>query len=534
MLGLHAPFDWFTSKACLGRGLQDRVGPSRARAAWRPAVEPLDARLLLSGVPTPDHVVVVMEENHAYSEIIGSANAPYINTLAGRAAVFTKSFAITHPSEPNYLDIFSGANQGITDDSAVTQPFATPNLGASLIQAGLTFGGYAEGLPSVGSTAISSGNYVARHNPYVDWQGAPANAIPAADNQPFTAFPSDFSTLPTVSFVIPNLQDDMHDGSIAMGDTWLKANLDSYVQWAQTHNSLLIVTFDEDDSSESNQVLTLFAGPMVVPGSYSESINHFSVLRTVEDMYGLPYAGASATATPITDVWRATVAPQLGVSAPSSPTAGAAFSITVTARDATGNTAANYLGTVHFTSSDAQAVLPADYTFTAADAGVHTFEGAILKTAGPQSITATDKATPSLTGTQPGITVAPADASHLVISGPATVTVGTPFSITVTASIPMATGQPATSGRSISPGPNPTPMSSSGKPCCLPTIASRPATPGCISSPTRRSSRPRAHRASRPPIPCRQASPPHWRASGSSVVVRASNTTLRTVHSRRS
>ena len=112
-----------------------------------------------------------------------------------------------------------------------------------------------------------------------------------------------------------------------------------------------------------------------MPGSYGETINHFNVLRTIEDMYGLPPAGASATATPITDIWQAPAASQLGVSAPSSPTAGAAFSISVTARDATGHTATGYLGTVHFTSSDAQAMLPAAHTFTAADAGVHTFNG---------------------------------------------------------------------------------------------------------------------------------------------------------------
>src|SRR4051794_6138516 len=100
MLGLHSPFARSTPRHRLGRGRQDRVGPSRARAARRPELEPLDARLMLSGVPTPDHVVFVVEENHAYSEIIGSANAPYINSLAGRGALFTKSFAIEHPSQP--------------------------------------------------------------------------------------------------------------------------------------------------------------------------------------------------------------------------------------------------------------------------------------------------------------------------------------------------------------------------------------------------------------------------------------------------
>ena len=106
-----------------------------------------------------------------------------------------------------------------------------------------------------------------------------------------------------MSFVIPNLLDDMHDGTVAQGDTWLKNNQDGYAQWAKTHNSLLIVTWDEDDYSESNQVPTLFVGAHVMPGDYSEQITHYSVLRTIENGYGLSALGSAASATPITDVW---------------------------------------------------------------------------------------------------------------------------------------------------------------------------------------------------------------------------------------
>src|SRR5437762_8336262 len=94
----------------------------------------------LGGLPTPSHVVVVMEENHSYNEIIGSSSAPYINSLANSGALFTQSFAVTHPSEPNYLAFFSGSTQGITDDSC-PHTFGPPDLGGELIQAGLTFGG---------------------------------------------------------------------------------------------------------------------------------------------------------------------------------------------------------------------------------------------------------------------------------------------------------------------------------------------------------------------------------------------------------
>jgi hypothetical protein len=179
-----------------------------------------------NGVPRPDHVVIVMFENTAQTSIIGNSQAPYFNQLATTGANFTNSFAIEHPSEPNYLDLFSGSNQGVTDDSC-PHTFSTPNEGAQLIAAGLTFTGYSEDLPSAGSTVCASGLYARKHNPWVNFSNVPATA-----NQPFSAFPTDLTQLPTVSWVVPNLCDDIHDCSIATGDAWLKAHLDSYVQWA--------------------------------------------------------------------------------------------------------------------------------------------------------------------------------------------------------------------------------------------------------------------------------------------------------------
>ncbi|MDB5390601.1 MAG: Phosphoesterase family protein, partial [Planctomycetaceae bacterium] len=77
----------------------------------------LESRVLLSGVPTPSHIVVVIEENHSYSEVIGSSSAPYINSLAQQGALMTQSFGVQHPSQPNYLDLFSGSNQGVSGDA---------------------------------------------------------------------------------------------------------------------------------------------------------------------------------------------------------------------------------------------------------------------------------------------------------------------------------------------------------------------------------------------------------------------------------
>ena len=251
-------------------------------------------------LPLPDHIVVVIEENHSFNEIIGSSSAPYINSLANAGALFTQSFAITHPSEPNYLALFSGSTQGITNDSC-PHTFSGPDLGGELIAAHDSFRGFSEGLPSVGSTVCTSGEYARKHNPWVDFTD-----VPSAENLPFSNFPSptNLSSLPTISFVVPNLQDDMHDGTIQQGDSWLKQHIDPFVQWAQTHNSLLIVTWDEDDSSQSNQIPTIFVGPMVKSGRYSETINHYRVLRTLESIYGLPAAHNSANVSPISDCWQ--------------------------------------------------------------------------------------------------------------------------------------------------------------------------------------------------------------------------------------
>jgi phosphatidylinositol-3-phosphatase len=261
------------------------------------------AVLAINGVPTPAHIVVVMEENHSYNEIIGSSSAPYINSLANSGALFTQSFAITHPSEPNYLAIFSGSTQGITDDSC-PHTFGPPDLGGELIAASKTFAGYSESMPSVGYTGCTypkGGHalYFRKHNPWVNFTD-----VPSGDNLPFTSFPSgNFSALPTISFVVPNINNDMHNGTIQQGDSWLQTNIDPYVQWAKTNNSLLIVTWDEDDGSQNNQIPTIFVGPMVKVGHYAETINHYNILRTLEDAYGLPYANNSSTATPITDCW---------------------------------------------------------------------------------------------------------------------------------------------------------------------------------------------------------------------------------------
>lgn len=261
-----------------------------------------------ASLPRPDHVVLVIEENHGYDPILGPYSpATYIQSLAAMGASFTNSFAIDRPSQPNYLDLYSGDDQGTsgTNSYLPNTPLTTPNLGAQFRAAGLSFTGYSQGLPRPGSLVEEAGDYMHKHNPWSNWQAdVPiGNQLPPSTNQPFTSFPSTFSQLPTLSIVVPDQANDMHNGSIEQGDAWLYANINRYYEWAQFHNSLLIVTFDEDDFTPENHIPTIFAGPMIKPGQYSQVINHFSVLRTIEDIYGLGHIGAASDATTIADAF---------------------------------------------------------------------------------------------------------------------------------------------------------------------------------------------------------------------------------------
>lgn len=236
-------------------------------------------------------------ENHSYSSIIGSSSAPYIKDLAAQGASFTHSYAVTHPSEPNYLALFSGSTAGLQDDSC-PHTLNGANLASELIAAGLSFAGYAESMPHDGYTGCTAGKYARRHNPWVDFTN-----VPATDNRTFADFPDDYTKLPTVSFVIPNLIDDMHDGTVEQGDTWLRTHIDRYAQWAKTHNSELVITWDEDDDTSGDQIPTIIVGAHIRPGTYNETITHYNVPRTIEDFYRLPHAAQSATAGPIGDVF---------------------------------------------------------------------------------------------------------------------------------------------------------------------------------------------------------------------------------------
>ncbi len=317
-------------------------------------------------IPTPAHVVVLVLENHGYGQIRNAVAAPYLNSLVDDpySALFTQSFGLSHPSQPNYLQLFSGSNQGILDNALPgILPFTTANLGASLLNNAHTFIGYSEDLPAASYNGEYFANYVRKHNPWVNWQGASLNGIPASSNQPFTAFPSNYNLLPDVSFVVPNLMNDMHDGTdpsrIATGDTWVQQNLNGYIQWAKINNSLLIITFDEDDGASNQQVFTLLIGDMVQHGTYANVINHYNILRMLEDMYALPHAGNASTASTIDYCWNSCyqITPYINPAGPLTVCNGNFITLT-------SSPSASYLWSTGATTSSISVALTGNYTVT--------------------------------------------------------------------------------------------------------------------------------------------------------------------------
>ncbi len=233
----------------------------------------------------PDHILVTVWENTDYSSLIGnSAQAPYLNGLLSQGVLFTNYHAVDHPSEGNYIAMFSGGDQGMTTDNC-PQSTGAENVFHLLASAGKTYLGYMEDLPSVGFTGCTSANYVRRHNASIQMTN-----VAASTSVPWTQFPSDYTALPALSVVIPNLMHDLHDGSMAQADAWLQTNLDAYIQWAKTHNSLFIFTLDESATGGgASQVPLLIVGQGVTANTTNAvSYDHTNLSSTLSGLLGLP------------------------------------------------------------------------------------------------------------------------------------------------------------------------------------------------------------------------------------------------------
>ena len=234
-------------------------------------------------IPHPDHIIFVWLENKGYPQIIGNPDAPYINSLVERGTLFTNSYAVFHPSYPNYIAFFSGSDQGVAANSCIEgAPFKSENLYTELKKVNKSFAWYSEDLPAAGSSVCQAGSYVEKHNPTTVFSNVEGSA-----NKPFSAFPSDFSKLENVVCISPNLMHDMHDGSINQGDTWIKNNLSRLEEWCRSHNSVFVIYWDEDNYEYDNRIPVIAVGERVKANfKLNTRYNHYNWTKTVCAMFG--------------------------------------------------------------------------------------------------------------------------------------------------------------------------------------------------------------------------------------------------------
>ena len=265
-------------------------------------------------IPAVDHVFLIVLENHAFSQVIGSPFMPYLNSLAGSHALATNYFANTHPSIGNYFMLTTGNIE--TNNDAFTGTVSSDSIPRAFAAAGKTWKSYMESLPSVGYTGGDVYPYFKHHNPFAYMTDVLGSSAETANLVPFTQLSSDLAagTVPNFAFIAPNAEDDAHDcptgGSVCLdsdrltaADNWLKTHIDPLIQSPALANSVFIIVFDEDEFdvvsvNGGGQVAMVMAGSHVKAGFKSTArYQHQSTLRLVMDLLRVAdHPGNSATA----------------------------------------------------------------------------------------------------------------------------------------------------------------------------------------------------------------------------------------------
>ncbi len=253
--------------------------------------------------PDFSHVIILILENREYSSVVGSSSWPNFNSLAQRYTLLTNDYAVTHPSLPNYIALTSGSTQGITSDCTTCWVNAT-DIADTVESSGRTWKAYMESMPSPCYLG-NSGDYAQKHNPFVYYNDIRTNTSRCQQHDvPLTQFDTDLANnkLPAYTWITPNLCDDGHDCSNATADTWLGNEVNKILSSsAFDANSLLVVTFDEGTTSASccglpssagGHIATLLLGSLVKTGyKDSTAYDHYSLLKTIDASWGLPYLG---------------------------------------------------------------------------------------------------------------------------------------------------------------------------------------------------------------------------------------------------
>jgi phosphatidylinositol-3-phosphatase len=248
--------------------------------------------------------VLVVEENHSFSDVITNAGMPYLDSLVAQNSLATQYYANTHPSIGNYLMMTTG--QIITNDDSFNGPLSVDNIVRHLILAGKTWKAYAESLPSVGYIGGDFGDYLHRHNPLSYFTDVTESPAEQQNLVPFTQFALDLKNgqLPDFSFVAPNIFDDAHNGTLEQADQWLQTNIAPLLSSSQFQNGgLLLIVFDESETSDATNggghVPLVLAGPAVKQGFQSASLyQHQNLLKLITFYLGIDGdLGAATTAS---------------------------------------------------------------------------------------------------------------------------------------------------------------------------------------------------------------------------------------------
>ena len=304
LLALAAALPLLAGALSLPAASTAAAGAAAGLAAGRPCGT-------LAAPPAYTHVIWVWMENHSYDTIIGSAQAPYLNSLATVCGLATNYHNITHKSLPNYVGATSGLGyQALARFTGDCSPLpGCTTTAPSLFGQGETWKAYQESMPSNCDTR-NSGEYAVHHNPVPYFTTLPGCAT---SDVPYTELAHDLAagTLPAFSFITPNLLDDMHTGTIAEGDTWMAANLpkildsDEYtdgstavfITWDEGHGGTPGEKCATNKTDDSCHIATIVISPSTKPGTRSATLfSHYSLLRTAEELLGLPLLGHAAGA----------------------------------------------------------------------------------------------------------------------------------------------------------------------------------------------------------------------------------------------
>ena len=254
-----------------------------------------------------DHVITIVLENQDYNDVIQDSN---FKALAKNGASFTDFRGLFHPSYANYLAMVSGRLIKTAGDGQMDVD--SPTIGDRLNAGGLDWKNYAEGYPGQPGRCFLADRhdrYVRKHVPFVSF--LPVQRKNCDNVVPATQLMADLKagTFPKYAFYSPDLDNDGHDPvtnpaqGLAKASAWLQRFLRDTTFPPGT---LTVVTFDESKGSNpENKIYTVFLGDMVKPDTYTTNYNHFNVLRTIEDNFGLaPLAKGDCQARPITEVWK--------------------------------------------------------------------------------------------------------------------------------------------------------------------------------------------------------------------------------------